>query len=164
MCVSMNIYIQVMKSSSKQIETRLVSLMVLRTTKNPHESGDWGFQINKNVLFMQLLVWELFKNPMTQQYLPLIWERTGQGDYCGHQEWQPVLGQHSPDHPRLLSVQLIDMFWQVLLSTKTATGATCGVDRVRGRKADRSVRPADVDRICRNEMSPCSPSSITKFQ
>lgn len=26
------------------------------------------------------------------------------------------------------------------------------------------MRPADVDRICRNKMSPCSPSSITKFQ
>lgn len=56
------------------------------------------------------------------------------------------------------------MFWQVLLSTKPATGATCGVDRERGREAARSVRPADVDRICRNKMSPCSLSSLPKFQ
>ena len=53
---SLNVYIQTIKSSSKQMETCLISLMVLRTTRNPHEGRDWGIQINTNVLLMQLLV------------------------------------------------------------------------------------------------------------
>lgn len=109
------------------------------------------------------------ENSLKTQWLnripPSLGGELGEGDFCGHQHaGPPSAGQLSPGHPGLPAVQLIDMFWQVLLSTKPATGAACGVDRERGREAARSVRPADVDRICRNKMSPCSSSSLTKFQ
>ena len=43
-CTFINIYIQGIKNSSKQMEPWLISLRVLRTTKNPHESKDWDFK------------------------------------------------------------------------------------------------------------------------
>ena len=91
--VSINKYTQGIKSSPKQTEIHLVSLTVLRATTYPHERRAWGIQINTSVLLMQLLVWELFKNSVTQQWLPLIWGRTGRGDFCGPQECRAALGR-----------------------------------------------------------------------
>lgn len=93
--------------------------------KSPPECGDGRLQIKH-----QLLVRKIFKTQWLHSMCssPSVWGGQSRGNMSlpGMAEcFQPAL----PDHPELVSVQLIDMFWQVLLSTKTATGATCGVDR-----------------------------------